>query len=77
VAVPGASAVTRPVVELMVATEVLEEDQVPPVAIEVKVEEDPTQSDWVPLSVPAEGVAVTVTDRVAVAVRQPPDPGTV
>ena len=44
-AVPGASAVTRPVVELMVATEVLEEDQVPPVAVEVKVEVDPTQSD--------------------------------
>ena len=77
VAVPGVSAVISPVVELIVATAELEEDQVPPVAVEVKVEVDPTQNDCVPLRVPAVGAAVIVTERVAVAVRQPPVPGTV
>jgi hypothetical protein len=77
VAVPGVSAVISPVVELIVATVVLEEDQVPPVAVEVKVEVEPTQSDCVPVRVPAVGAAVIVTERVAVAVRQPPVPGTV
>jgi hypothetical protein len=65
------------VVALMVATAALEEDQVPPAAVEVKVEVEPTQSDCVPVRVPAVGAAVIVTERVAVAVRQPPVPGTV
>jgi hypothetical protein len=45
VAVPAVRAVTNPVVALMVATELLEELQVPPVAVEVKVEVEPTQRD--------------------------------
>ena len=76
VAVPAERAVTSPVDELMVATDVLEDCQLPPVAVDVKLEVDPIHSAWVPLSVPALGGAVTVTDRVAVAVAQPPVPAT-
>jgi hypothetical protein len=77
VAVPGVSAVTSPVVELIVATAELEEDQVPPVAVEVKVEVEPTQSDCVPVRVPALTSVDTVTVLVAVAVMQPPVAATV
>ncbi len=66
VAVPGVSAVISPVVKLIVATAELEEDHVPPVAVEVKVEVEPTQSDWVPLRVPALGGGVTVTRTLSV-----------
>jgi ribosomal protein L12E/L44/L45/RPP1/RPP2 len=77
VAVPGVSAVISPVVKLIVATAELEEDQVPPVAVEVKVEVEPTQSDWVPVRVPALTSVDTVTVLVAVAVMQPPVAATV
>ena len=41
---PAVSAVTSPVVALTVATVALEEDHVPPEAVEVKVEVEPMQS---------------------------------
>jgi hypothetical protein len=66
-----------PVDELMVATEVDDDVQVPPVTVELNVDVPPTQIALLPLSVPAEGGAVTVTVRVAVAFAQPPDPATV
>ena len=77
VAVPAATPVTIPVVALMVATAGVLLDQSPPVTVEVKVDVPPTQMPWLPLRVPAEGAAVTVTVRVAVALAQPPVPTTV
>ena len=73
---PGVSAVTKPVAELMVATDVFDELQMPPVVVEVKLVVLLTHRACVPLRVPADGGAVTVTDRVAVAVAQPPVPAT-
>ncbi len=73
VAVPADTPVTTPEVAFTVATNVLLLLQEPPaVPFEVNAEVDPTQIAWVPLSVPAFGVAVTVTVRVAVAFGQPP-----
>jgi len=67
--VPTATAVTTPVV-LTVATAVLEELQVPPVAVLVSVSEPPGQSGEAPLMVPASGAALTVIFLVAEAVPQ-------
>ncbi len=77
VALPAATPVTSPEVVLMVAMAGVLLDQDPPVMVEVKVDVPLTQMPCVPLSVPAEGVAVTVTVRVAVALEQPPVPVTV
>ena len=77
VAVPAVKPVTSPVVALMVATAGVLLDQAPPVTVEVKVDVPLTQMPWLPLRVPAEGAAVTVTVRVAVALAQPPVPTTV
>ena len=77
VAVPAATPVTRPVEALMVATPAALLDQLPPEIVEAKVVVPETQTVWVPLRVPAEGAAVTVTVRVAVALAQPPVPATV
>ena len=77
VAVPAATPVTRPVEALIVATPVALLDQLPPETVEAKVVVPETQTVWVPLRVPAEGAAVTVTVRVAVALAQPPVPTTV
>ena len=77
VALPAVKPVTRPVVGLTVAILVALLVQVPPVTVDVKVVVLFTQMPCVPLSVPAEGVAVTVTMRVAVAFEQPPEPVTV
>ena len=74
IALPAATPVTRPVVGLTVAMVGALLDHVPPVAVEVKVDVPLTQIPCVPLSVPADGVAVTVTDRVAVPFEQPPVP---
>ena len=60
-------------IEAMVASL---EDQKPPDAVERRVVVPPMHSDCVPLIVPALGGAVTVTDRVAVAVAHPPVPAT-
>ena len=68
VAVPAPTAVTRPVLEFTVATEVFEELQVPPdVPLELYVAVCPMHSGEVPLTVPADAVAFTVTVACAVA----------
>ena len=77
VAVPAVKPVTSPVVALTVATAGVLLDQAPPVTVEVNVDVPLTQMPWLPLRVPAEGAAVTVTVRVAVALAQPPVPTTV
>ena len=59
---------------LIVATPVALLVQLPPVNVDVKVVVPATQMVWVPLRVPADGAAVTVTVRVAVAFAQPPLP---
>ena len=76
-AVPADTPVTSPVETLMVATPVALLVQLPPVNVDVKVVVPATQTVWVPLRVPADGAAVTVTVRVAVAFVQPPEPVTV
>ena len=77
VAVPAVKPVTSPVVVLTLAMLVSLLVQDPPVMLEVKVDVPLTQMLWFPLRVPAVGAAVTVTDRVAVALAQPPVPTTV
>ena len=77
VAVPAVKPVTNPVVALTVAMLVSLLDQVPPVMEELKVVVPLTQMLWFPLIVPAVGAVVTVTEREAVALAQPPVPGTV
>jgi hypothetical protein len=67
----------RPLVELMVAIDVLPEDHVPPVDVDVNVVVWFAHMVWLPLSVPATGAAVTVTVLLAVALLQPPVPATV
>jgi hypothetical protein len=52
-------------------------DHEPPFTVEEKVDVPFTQMPWIPLIVPADGVAVTITVRVAVAFEQPPVPVTV
>ena len=66
--VPADTPVTTPVELLMVATEVVELLQVPPLTEEVNVEFPLIQSVVPPEIVPALGAAVTVTVLVAVAV---------
>ena len=74
VAVPAATPVTSPVVALTVAIAGVLLDQAPPEMVDAKIDVPFTQMPCVPLSVPADGVAVTVTVRVAVAFEQPPVP---
>ena len=77
VAFPAATPVTRPVEVSMVATAGALLVHLPPETLDVKAVVSETQTVWFPLSVPAVGAAVTVTDRVAVALAQPPVPVTV
>jgi hypothetical protein len=77
VAVPAATPFTRPVVAFTVATPVALLDQLPPLTVDAKAVVPVTQMLWFPLKVPADGGAVTVTVRVAVAFEQPPVPVTV
>ena len=77
VAVPAVKPVTRPMVALTAVMLVSLLDQDPPVMEELKVVVPLTQMLWFPLSVPAVGAAVTVTERMAVALAQPPVPTTV
>ena len=72
--VPALTPATAPVEALMVATEVVAEDQLPPVTEEVSVEEPFAQMAVVPEIVPAEGTAVTVTVAVVETLAQPPVP---
>ena len=77
VAVPADTPVTRPVEALIEATPVALLDQLPPETVEAKVVVPATHRVWVPLMVPAEGAAVMVIVRVAVALAHPPVPATV
>jgi len=77
VAVPAATPVTTPVVVFTVATLASLLDQLPPLAVEANVVVPFTQMLCIPLRVPAEGGAVTVTVLVAMALAQPPVPVTV
>ena len=76
VAVPAVKPVTRPLVALTMAMLVSLLVQDPPVMLEVKVDVSLTQMLGFPLRVPAVGGAVTVRERVAVALAQPPVPTT-
>ena len=77
IAVPASTPATIPEVALTLAMLVSLLVQDPPMTVEVKVDVPLTQMLWFPLSAPAVGAAVTVTDRVAVALAQPPVPTTV
>ena len=68
-AVPTATPVTTPV-ELTVAIALLEELQVPPLAVLVSVKDEPGQRGVAPLIAPASGKALTVTLAAALAVPQ-------
>ena len=61
---------------MIVAIPASEVDHVPPASVEVKVVLPPIQIVWFPESVPAVGVAVTVTVLVAVASGHPLTSGT-
>ena len=74
--VPAPAGVTTPR-ELIVATEVVAEDHVPPEIEADKVVVPLEQIAVVPVIVAAVGAAVTVTVLVAVALEQPPVPVTV
>ena len=74
VAVPAVKPVTNPVVALTMAMLVSLLDQLPPDTVEVNVVVPPTQITCVPLMVPADAGAVTVTVLVAVAFAHPPVP---
>jgi hypothetical protein len=64
--VPGATAVTRPVVEFTVAKAVFELDQVPPASpLEVYVVVAPMHNGEVPVIVPAFAFGLIVIDFVA------------
>ena len=75
--VPAATPATAPVEALIVATAGVAEDQLPPVIVEVRVDDTLEQIAVVPEIVPADGAAVTVTVAVVVAFAQPPVPVTV
>ena len=77
IAVPASTPATIPEVALTLAMLVSLLDQLPPLTVELKVVVLFAQTSCVPLSVPAVGEAVTVTEREAVALAQPPVPTTV
>jgi hypothetical protein len=77
VAIPAATPVTTPVDELIVATALADELQVPPVDVVVNVVVPNTQISCGPLSKPAVGGAVTVIARVDETSAQPPVPVTI
>ncbi len=72
--VPAATPVTAPVEEPIVATAGVAEVQVPPVTVELSVEDPLEQIAVVPEIVPAEGAAVTVTVAVVETLAHPPVP---
>ncbi len=72
--VPAATPATAPVEAFIVATAGVAEDQLPPVIVEVRVDDPLEQIAVVPEIVPADGAAVTVTVAVVVALAQPPVP---
>jgi hypothetical protein len=72
--VPAAIPATAPVVASIVATVIVEELQVPPLTVELKVVVPEIHISGVPLNTPAVGGAVTVTVLVADTSEQPPVP---
>jgi hypothetical protein len=62
---------------LIVATDGVAEDHVPPVAVVVKVVDPAEQIEVLPLIVPELGAVLTVTVAVVDAFAQPPVPETV
>ena len=68
VAVPAVTPVTTPVEAFTVATPVALLDHVPPITVDAKVVVPVTQMLCVPLSVPADGGAVTVMVPLAMLV---------
>ena len=70
VAVPADTPVTSPVKALMVATPVALLVQLPPEIVEAKMVVPATQTDWVPLRVPAVGGVVKVMAVAAETVEQ-------
>jgi hypothetical protein len=72
--VPADNPVIKPVVELIVATEFVAEDQIPPDNDEDNVGVDPTQIAVVPYKIPADGGVVTVTVAVVETLAHPPVP---
>ena len=77
VALPAEIPVTIPVDALTIATAVLLLLQLPPVMVDENVALLSTQICWLPLTIPADGAAVTNMFRLAVAGLQPPSPATV
>ena len=75
IAVPADTAVTRPEVSTVATAEVLLLHD-PPITLDENCPVVPAHRFWLPLSVPADKVAVTFTMRVALAFAQPPVPGT-
>ena len=71
VAVPALTPVTTPVDAFTVAIAVLEVLQVPPPVAFVKVELEPTQAEAVPVIVPADGSAFSITTVAAEVAVQP------
>ena len=71
VAVPAATPVITPVFEFMVAIDVFDDDQLPPVCVEEKVVVNPTHTFWLPDTVPAFGAVVTVTETAVLALSHP------
>ena len=76
VAVPAANADTKPVA-FTAATEELLLLQDPPLIVDENCAVVPEHRFWLPLSIPADKVAVTFTVRVAKASGHPPVPPTV
>jgi hypothetical protein len=70
---PKATGEMTPVLELIVATAVFDEVQEPPLTVDVKVDVPLIHIPFVPLNVPDDGGAVTVTVRLAVTSVQPPE----
>ena len=66
-----------PVVEFIVAIDVFDDDQLPPVCVEENVVVKPTHTFCVPDKVPDTTAAVTVIVPVAFTVPQPPVNGIV
>ena len=77
VAGPAASADTKPEILFTLATVVSLLLHEPPLIVDENCAVVPEHRFWLPLSVPADKVAVTFTVRVAMASGHPPEPVTV
>ena len=71
VTVPGLTPKISPVAPLMVAMVGSEEVQIPPVTVDENILCDPTQTFWMPLSVPPAGIGFTISGRVTGTLTHP------